>query len=151
MTGSSKVWQACLEWIWNYGNSRHIAKAEYEGERLSSLQGSSIHSLPCTDEATVSHPRKKNKNKPPSKQPRAQKPLLHQVLRTAGFKAQQGPILKAKALKDIPEEKQPVMMQWYDATSMSRRVLQLADPNGRVGKSGRIPEIAADPGAKATR
>ncbi|KAM0805769.1 hypothetical protein BDR22DRAFT_182480 [Usnea florida] len=129
MTGSSQNWQACLEWIWNYGNSRHIAKAEYE----------------------VSHPRKKNKNKPPSKQHRAQKPLLHQVLRTAGFKAQQGPILKAKALKDIPEEKQPVMMQWYDATSMSRRVLQLADPNGRVGKSGQTPDIAADPGAKAIR
>lgn len=129
MTGSSQNWQACLKWIWNYGNSRHIAKAEYE----------------------ASHPQTKNKKKPQSKQHRAEKPLLHQVLRTANSKAQQGPMLKAKALRDIPEEKQTVIMQWYDAATMSRRVLQLADPNGRVGKSGQAPNKAADPGVKAIR
>ena len=107
-----------------------------------------MHSLPHTNEATASHPQTKNKKKPQSKQHRAQKPLLHQVLRTANFKAQQGPTLKAKALRDIPEEKQTVVMQWYDATTMSRRVLQLADPNGRVGRSGQAPNIVADPGAK---
>ena len=107
--------------------------------------------LPCADEATVSHPQIKNKNKSQSKQHRAHKPLLHQVLRTAGFKAQQGPMLKAKALRDIPQEKQTVMMQWYDATTMSRQVLQLADPNGRGGMSGQNPKIATDPGAKVIR
>ena len=57
-------------------------------------------------------------------------------------------MLKRKALENIPEEKQNVMMVMYDATIMQRRVLQLADPNGQVGKSGQTPNIAADPGAK---
>ena len=60
-------------------------------------------------------------------------------------------MLKAEALKNISEEKQTVLMQWYDVTTMSRRVLQLADPNGRVGKSGQAPNIVADPGGKAIR
>ena len=151
MTDGSQDWQACLEWIWNYGNSRHIAKAQYEGEPLSSLQGSSMHSLPCTDEETASHPQTKNKNKSRSKQHRPQKPLLHQVLRTVGFKAQQGPKLKENALRNIPEEKQNVTMELYDAITMRRGVLQLSDPNGRVGKSGQAPKLAAEPGAKAIR
>lgn len=142
MTESPQSWQAFLEWLWDYGNQRHIAKAEYEGESPSSLQ-----TFYCANTRIASLRRLNTTTKSQSKRQHAQKPLLHQVLRTASFKAQRGPKMKPKKLAHMTKAADTVMDS-VDGMPTPRPALHPADPNGQIGKSEQVPSTTADDGAK---
>ena len=129
LTNSPQSWQAILEWLWDYGNRRHIEKAEYEGGLLA---GSCIFCFAYARTAFLSRPNPEAKRK--SKQPRAEKPLLHHVLRTAGFKAQGHPKMKQKEVERMPKAADG-SVECVDRKAVRRRALHPASPNKRMGKS----------------
>ena len=91
----------------------------------------------------ASRPRPSSKSKSRSKQQRPQKPLLHQVLRTAGFKAQGGPSIKIKQLEQIDKEADTAV-DHVNRMTMQRRALHPASPNGQMRKSRLITSTTAD-------
>lgn len=128
LTTSPQSWQAILEWLWNYGNKRHVEKAEYEGR---SLPGSCILSI--ANARIARHPRSISRAKRKSKRSHAEKPLLHHVLRTAGFKAQGEPKTERKEVEHKPKAADgPVNSLDKE---VRRRALHPASPNKRMGKS----------------
>ena len=129
VTKRPQSWKAVLEWLWNYGNRRHIEKAEYEGW---SLSGSCIFSF--ANARTALHPGSMSKTKSKSKRSRAEKPLLHHVLRTAGFKAQGESKTKRKEVEHKPKAAD-YLTDSEEGKAVRRRALHPASPNKRIGKS----------------
>ena len=130
-----QTWKALLDCVWNYGNKRHIAKAEYEGVLY---PGTLIRNDP--DMYTASRPRPKTAIKPRSKLQRNSKPLLHQVLRTAGFKNQRESMMPARKLSYITEETDDSTNDNSTPQLAQRQPLVLADPNTHVGKSSLLKD-----------
>lgn len=87
-----------LEWLWNYGSDRHLAKLDH--------QGRSFHCRWLTkfNHVVASKPRPKAQRKPRKHLPVAGKPLLRQVLCTAALKAQQAKISDVERMKSIGED-----------------------------------------------
>ena len=134
MTDSPQSWQAILEWLWNYGNKRHIEKAEYTGRSPSSLRV-----FRYADRRIASRSRPTSKAKRESKRRRVQKPLLHHVLRTAGFKTEGG---SKTTLKDVEH-----MVEAADnvgRVSKQRQALHPASPNRQMRKSRLATTTTAD-------
>ena len=138
LTKSPQSWQAVLEWLWNYGNRRHIEKAEYEG---GSLPGSCIFSF--ANARIALHPGYISRAKRESKRSRAEKSLLHHVLRTANFKAQGEPKTKQKEVEHKPKAAD-CPTDSKDGKTVQRRALHPASPNKPMGKSRLITCTTAD-------
>ena len=137
LTNSPQSWQAILEWLWDYGNKRHIEKAEYEG---GSPLGSCIFSI--ANARIARHLESISRAKRKSKRSRTEKPLLHHVLRTAGFKAQGESKTERKEVEHKPKAADgPVDSA---DNEVRRRALHPASPNKRMGKSRLTTCITAD-------
>ena len=132
MLDDLQEWKAFLEHIWDYGNKRHIAKAEYEGSLLSLVWRLSAHS------STASQYLRKAPAKSHRKSRKTSKPLLHQVLNSAGFKACRESNSKSKGMKN--NAKQLGTFTEKSASNLQqpqRHPLFPADPNGQLGSSER--------------
>lgn len=144
MTESPQSWLTFLECVWDLGNKRHIAKADYKGGPPPSLRN-----VRCANLRIASRPRLSSKAKPQSKRQAPQKQLLHQVLRTAGLKAQKGPKLKRKELGNTARATD--IMDSVDGMPTQRLALQPASPNRQIGKGGQDYSTTADEKAKILR
>ena len=129
MNDGLQNWKALLDCIWDYGNKRHIAKAEYEGLVFDRRNRGDANWH------TASHPQPKTSTKSRSKLKRNSKPLLHQVLRTAGFKNQRESMMPAKHLSNISEAADVLNDVATTAKPVQRQPLVPADPNTPGGKS----------------
>lgn len=86
---------------------------------------------------TASHPRPKTAARSNNKPRRTSKPLLHQVLRTAGFKFQREPGKTSKSLGFIPEGVGALTDEARRTKLAERQPLSPADPNEQSGENGR--------------
>lgn len=66
---------------------------------------------------------------------RIEKPLLHRVLRNAGFKAQRGPKLSLKGFQ-VAAEPTDVIMTDHNGRPVRRQAHRTADPDGQLGENG---------------
>ena len=92
------------------------------------------------DRHTASHSRSKTAIKPRSKLQRNSKPLLHQVLRTAGFKNQRESLMPAKQLDYISEEADVLNNTATTVKLVQRQPLVPADPNMQAGKGSLLKD-----------
>ncbi|KAL9134547.1 MAG: hypothetical protein Q9175_004260 [Cornicularia normoerica] len=118
------TWRRLLTFVWDYGKRRQERKKRWEEmQRLS--------------------PKKYTKILAKSK--RTEKPLLHKVLHTAGFKAQRGAIPRANNMRFLPDKEDDVMEDIDTGVraekSLSRQLfnqkspLRATNPNALLGTS----------------
>ena len=129
LTNSPRSWQVIFESLRDYGNKRHLEKADYEG---GSLLGSCTFRF--TNVGIARHPQSISKAKSKGKRPRAETPLLHHVLRTAGFKAQGESKMKLKEVEYKPKAADSAVDSG-ERKAVRRLALHPASPNKRMGKS----------------
>lgn len=117
------------------------ATSKRPSTRVGSLSGSCNS---CFANARIaSHPQSISETKRKSERPRGQKNLLHYVLRTASFKAQEGP----RTIREEVVHKQKAAngaVDTVDRKALQRRVLHPASPNKQIGHSKLATSMTAD-------
>lgn len=117
-------WQAILEWLWQYGNKRQTAKARQAGQHCS---GGMFYFY--TNSIAASRPPSRYHSTSHRKQRRAEKPMLHRVLRQAGLKAQSGTSVKVKEKVVHLANADVVMDDIRDEKALQCQALQISDMN----------------------
>ncbi|KAF6230745.1 hypothetical protein HO133_000004 [Letharia lupina] len=96
--GCRQNWVAMISWIWEYANNLDAVKRKSEGSALQALvYYAFINAFAASNFSTRANDQRR----------RVEKPLLHQVLHPAKFKAQHGRLTKAKAKELAAAPKNP--------------------------------------------
>jgi len=134
-------WLALLQWLWTCGNERKIAKRKRKGEPTTCA----LQYCLMSDFAIASRLSQKPRVQLLNNRANSRKPLLHQVLRSAGLKAQQDRTSMKGQVQPISEGNADIMgSSVTEPVSLNRKPLHPGDANRRVESMAKGKEEQGD-------